>query len=412
MINNVKKNKKFYLVILLITIVQAVRYFPFKFGGYNQIMLSFTWAYGFIQRALIGTILDLESRLFHIPLKYMRYIYGVFTVAFFTLLFYYILYATLNKKKTADAQQFFKGLALAFFIGPGWVANYANFALTDIWLAMCSVLSVYLIFKEKCVWVTVVISIIGVLIHPGYVFLYFNLVLAAIFYKTFMQVDKMQKKSFVLLGVQFVLTSFLFLYMFLFSHTKAGITVDYVMSRTAEFVSKSVEEISNHQSSIEGFLFRKEGMDQGIHFCIEEYRYILVAMGIVFLPFFIEIFNYWKLVVNNAKTSMGNKCWMYGILPFGCLTLVPVYLMQNDYGRWTFAGFFYEFVMIWILNLIEDKNVVRATSTYMTKVRENKAYYIFLLCYAAICGTFEQNLVNNLVSTIETYIWKVVELLK
>ena len=74
------------ILLLAVMLIQAVRYFPFKFGGWNQIQLSFTYAYGLIQRAFLGTILDVVSTLFHIPLKYMRFLYGIVTMVLFTLL--------------------------------------------------------------------------------------------------------------------------------------------------------------------------------------------------------------------------------------------------------------------------------------------------------------------------------------
>ena len=103
------KSIKFMILLLAIMIMQAVRYFPFKFGGWNQIMLSFTYRYGFIQRAFIGTILDIESTLFHIPLKYMRYIYGIFTVAVWSFVCLFI------SKRAITFKQLFKGTVLGIY---------------------------------------------------------------------------------------------------------------------------------------------------------------------------------------------------------------------------------------------------------------------------------------------------------
>ena len=248
-IKTLKEEKKYFLVILLLMPIYAIRYFPFKFGGFNQIMLSFTYSYGFIQRAFIGTILDIESTLLHIPLKYMRYIYGISTVIIWTLLLLYILRKTIVKS-SGDKLIFLKSLGLAFFLGPGWVAFYSNFAITDVWLIMCAVFSVYLIEKRKYAYLSIIVTLIAQLIHPGYFFLIFNLPAAYLFYKIFIseQTDKKQKKEIlgVLIG-NIVFSAGLFFYLFLFAKVKDGITVDYIMSRTAEFVSKDISEIANHE---------------------------------------------------------------------------------------------------------------------------------------------------------------------
>lgn len=450
---NWKEHKNFYFVIFATMVAQAIRYFPFKFGGWNQIMLSFSYRYGFIQRGFLGTILDVISTVCHIPWGYMRYIYGIFTVSFYTIIYLYIIYKVLENEKNVDVKFFFKGLALAFFMGPGWVANYSNFALTDVWIEMCSLFAVYLLAKNKHVWLSVVVCCIGVLIYPAYVFTYWNLVLAFLVYQAFVMPKKPHNtKRFVLLIVNLLCVGSLFVYVQFYAHVKEGISLDYVIERTAEFVDKSEEEVaSNHGGTITSFLFKNmpisgevetakeavltdeedikpneevpetntnsnlfismvERIFTGWHFYIWEYGLLLVAMAILFAPFFYEIYKYWRLVAGYAKENRTKLYWFYGVLPFGGLTILPCYLVLNDYGRYTNGAFIYEFAIIWLLNRIRDENVVQATREYVRNVRQNKYYYVFLLCYAAINGTFHQNLINELVSTVETYLWKVIEL--
>lgn len=446
--HNLKENKSFYFVIFATMIAQAIRYFPFKFGGWNQIMLSFSYRYGFIQRAFLGTILDIISTVFDIPLGYMRYIYGIFTVVFYSALYLYILFKALEKEKTADVRLFFKGLAIAFFMGPGWVANYSNFALTDVWIEMCSLLAVYLLAKNRRLWLTVVICCIGVLIYPGYVFTYWNIVVVFIFYKAFVVPKKeVDKRHLVLMVINILCVGSVCCLTLLGGQIKSGVTIDYVMERTAEFVGKSVEEVSNHTGTIYALVFKNtvvevdianttlensllqgEELDQisaidsavdssqGLlstwHLYIGEYGLLLVAMMFLFAPFFYEIYKYWVLVVKAAKGKGIKNYWFYGILPFGSLTIIPCYIFLNDYGRYTNSAFLYEFIIIWLLNRIHDESVMCATKEYVKRVRENKCYYIFLVCYAAINGTFHQNLINELVSTVETYLWKVILLFR
>lgn len=402
-------DKQFLFLLIGIMVVQAIRYFPFKFGGWNQIMLSFSYRYGFIQRAFIGTILDIESTLFHIPLKYMRYIYGIFTVAFYSIVFLAIFMKAIKKQKDQDVQLFLKGLTFAFYFGPGWVSCYSNFAITDIWLALVAILSVYLVIKEKWIYLTVLLSIIGELIHPGYVFLFFNTFMIIVAYKAlFKDNSKINKKYTVLFVINAIVTSAFFFVLFLFAHVREGITLDYVMERTAEFVSKSVEEIENHRYTIRGFLFRNGG-ESGIRCLIQSWGFLIVGMAIVFFPFFFEIYRYWHIVHNVAKQNKEKFHWFYGMIPFGVLTLIPVYIMQNDYGRWTYAGLIYEVAVIIGLLFMKDRNVIEGTKQYMVKVRENKWYYILLIAYAGICGAFEQNLITGMVSTVEQIIWKIIE---
>lgn len=412
--NKIKKNqneKKYMILIIGIIVIQAVRYFPFKFGGWNQIQLSFNYSYGFIQRAFLGSVLDLVSKLFHIPWGYMRYIYGIVTMFTFSLLLLVILYrCLLRTHDDENMQKFFMGMGILFFMGPGWNTQYSNFALTDVWMVILSGLGAYVIYKGKTIWLTFLISIICILIHPAYVFLYFNVILVAFTYKFICDKSDANKKYIGWGVVTLIIDSILFIYMMFFAHAKEGITIEYVMQRTAEFVNKSVEEIQNHETTISGYLFR-EGDVSGVQMVISQWWLILVVMIILFLPFIFEVCRYWKNVVSASKETESNKWWIYACMPFGIVTSIPIYLMHNDYGRWTYAVFFYEFSLIWILNMIKDNNIMAATQKLLQRIKINKVYYMVLLFYATVLGAFEQNLVSPLISTIESYCWKIIELL-
>lgn len=405
-----KQEVKYIGLLVIVMVVQAIRYFPFKFGGWNQIQLSLNYSYGFVQRAFLGTVLDVCSKVFHIPWGYMRYLYGIGTMLIFTILILGIFHKALQMNTSNHVKKsFFYGMALLFFIGPGWNTYYSNFALTDIWLPILSIVGVYFIVKNKGIWMALVVSAICILIHPAYVFLYFNFILVTLAYKVFIQDKSWDKKHIMWSAFVFIFNSMLFLYMMFFARAKEGVTIEHVMERTAEFVSKSVEEIANHEPTIAGYLFR-EGSVTGVQFVIQEYWLIFVVMLILFSPFIYEVYRYWRALVIHAKEGKERNWWMYALIPFGIITTVPMYIMHNDYGRWTYAVFFYEFAMIWMLNMINDEGADYATRALMKRIVSNRGYYVVLLFYATVLGAFEQNLVSSLISTVETYGWKVLEI--
>ena len=401
-----RENRNFLIILIGIMAIWAVALFPFKFGGWNQIMLAFSYRYGFIQRAFIGSVIDLISTVFHIPLRYMRYLYGIFTMGVFTVGALFLVYKALKSSENDGvANCFYKGMALAFFMGAGWCTNYNNFALTDMWLPMISLIGVYAVIKGRHVWISVITTIICVLIHPAYVFLYFNLVLAAFLYKTFMEKGKTEQKNLIWMAVVFLIGSILFLYMMFFSHAKAGVSVDDVMQRAAVVVDKSVEEISNHELTVRGYLIR-DGGDSGIQLVINSYWLLLVVMIVMFSPFIFEIYRYWRTAYKEAKNNRGTTAIFYVLLPLGIITTIPMYIMHNDYGRWTYAVYFYEFAIVWLFNLLGDNPVRKATQELVERVSSNKAYYLLLLFYVVVSGPFQQNLINPMISTIETFGWK------
>ena len=397
-------------------LVQAIRYFPFKFGGWNQVQLSFSYEYGFIQRGFLGTLLNLASAIFHIPWGYMRYVHAFFTIGTFTVLILWIVHKSLGKDQMdAAVRRFLEGLALVFFMGPGWSTNYSNFALMELWLPILSILGIYFLIKEKQMWCIPVIAVVCELIHTGYVFLYFNLILVVFYYKIWIeksadrippQIKESQnpvRRRYIVYGsVTFVLTSILFLYMMFAATAREGITMEYVIDRTAEFMHKPIEEIETQRELIQGYLFRDGGFS-GIAFDIKDYWLLLIVMLVLFVPFIYEVYRYWQLVVREA----GKFGVRYALIPFGIVTTIPMYIMHCDYGRWTYAAFFYEFACIWLLNMTGDRAATGAASKMMERIDANKTYYLVLLFYAGITGAFAQNLINPMVSMIESYGWKV-----
>lgn len=401
-----RENRKFLMILIAIMAVWAVSLFPFKFGGWNQIMLAFSYRFGFIQRAFIGSLIDLVSTVFHIPLKYMRYIYGVGTVGIFTAGALLLVNKTLNYFTNDGAmKRFFKGMALVFFMGPGWCTNYNNFALTDMWLPMVSLIGVYAVIKGKHLWISLITTIVCVLIHPAYVFLYFNLVLAAFLYKVFIEKGETNKKSLIWLVIVAAAGSVLFLYMMFFSHARAGVTVDEVMHRAAVVVDKSVEEISNHEPTVRGYLIR-DGGESGVQLVFDSYWLLFIVIVVMFSPFIFEVYKYWRDVYRDAKENKAKGYVLYALMPLGILTTIPMYIMHNDYGRWTYAVFFYEFTIIWLFNMLRDNHAKKAAQNLMERVSSNKAYYLLLIFYAVVSGPFQQNLINPMISMIETLGWK------
>lgn len=403
-----RKELLYILIILGIMIVQAIRYFPFKFGGWNQIQLSFSYAYGFIQRAFLGTILDIISSLFHIPLKYMRYIYGIGTVALFSAVILLILYKVMTSAKIKlESKSFLAWLGILFMIGPGWSTYYNNFANTDVWLLLVSLFGVYFVVNNKCLPLVVLISSIGILIHQSYVFMYFNLILVFFLYKWMTCEEKNTAKRYFAWGaVTFVVCSGLFLYMQFFSRAASDITMEYVMNRTAEFMDETISGIQNHESTISMYLFRNGGMDPFTG--IKEYWTILIAIILVYSPFILEVICYWKAFIKKAKQEKQTKYGLYMLYPFGILTAIPLYIMHVDYGRWTYGVFFYEFALVWILNMIGDNNAEYATQVTLKRIRQKKIYFICLMCYAALLGAMEQNLLNDFVHMIADGMYKII----
>ena len=207
-------------------------------------------------------------------------------------------------------------------------------------------------------------------------------------------------------GITLVLCSGLFLYIQFFARASADITIEYVMSRTAEFMDEAISGIQNNESTISMYLFRNGGMDPLTG--IKQYWTILIATILVYSPFILCVVFYWKDYIQKVRREKQKYYGLYILYPLGILTAVPLYVMHVDYGRWTYGVFFYEFALIWVLNMIGDSNAEYATESTLKRIRKKKNFFICLLCYAALLGAMEQNLLNDFVHMIADGICKII----
>ena len=108
-----------------------------------------------------------------------------------------------------------------------------NYGRVDLYMILLTLIGVLLLLEEKLEFLVIPLSASAVMVHQGYVFMFFNILLVLLLACA---VLRKQKRTYyiILFAVSFLLCSALFLYFELFSHSNgAAFWDDVVREATA-----------------------------------------------------------------------------------------------------------------------------------------------------------------------------------
>lgn len=383
---------------MLILLLKAFQQAPFDQCEWNTVILTFSYRYGFIQRGFLGTIIDFLSEL--IPISPHRV---MLLFQYTTMLIYYVAIAMIllwsiyewnNKKKV------FHIIAISYVMGSGYTTWFSKklFGHSDVWLIILTIIALFAIWKNVYE-VSIFISIIGMLIHQAYFFMYLNVILLALAFKYVINEAKRKR-----VAVNFLLVVLsciaLFIYFQFFSHVKSGINYEYVRNRSLEIFGALYFDV--WELEIKNYLFGEKS-PLAFTYGIQNVGKYAIFEFVLLFPIFIELGFYWKTIVWHTKDKV--RKFFYQVVPFGIITTLPLFVMHSDYGRWMHAVYFYEIVAVWLVNLVDDMAVTNANSEMIKRVKKNIGYYIALAMLWTCMDSLQRNYIRveyiNIVQMVE-----------
>ncbi len=382
---------------VFIMLWKAFQQAPFVPCKWNSVMLSFSYRYGFIQRGFLGTIIDVLSDIFPISSYMILKLFQYFTMMMFFLVISVIVVWSIDKWNNNKKVYFV--IAMGYVMGSGYTTWFSEdlFGHSDVWLIILTIIALWAILKDNYE-VAVLISVICMLIHQAYIFMYFNAILLALAIK-FVYDDSKRKRIILNLFLLIVSCSLLFIYLQFFSGVKPGIDYEYVRERSISILGDSY--IDSWEAETKNYWFHgktpypfTQGLQQSGKWAIYEIVFMI--------PMIIEIGKYWRVILSNTKDKI-KKC-IYFATPLGIITTLPLFVMHCDYGRWFHALYFYEAIAIWLVNLISDEGVKKANKEMISWVKNNICYYVILLYYWISLGSFHRNYLRSAWPNLENNI--------
>lgn len=377
-----EKRRKFLFSLALFVIPCVLRYFNGKMNAQNTTVFAFSYKYGFISRGLMGSVWQLLDKLLPFDLMNFNSIQlfsGIATIIFFVVLFmFYNTCLKLCDEKYCRRVEYLICF-LSVFIFPMFV-TVECFGRLDVYLMILTLICCILLVKDKWEWLIVPVVTICVIMHHGYVFMYFNIILVLLFYKILMH-EKNRKKYIFIFVVTFFIASILFLYFEFFSHPEGEGIFDEIVSLS---MALSMDGASYSESMVYHEIL---GLD------VYELEELCHTMNRNESPFFSMFFCIYPIIgiyflYNLFKGKSIKEKWAYFAVAVGSLTILPQVILKVDYGRYVFATFFYYITIVICLIVMKDKNVYEQLENTIEVVKNKIPATKLLIVYPMIFMPF------------------------
>lgn len=370
------KNKTIFLLMMVVlSIIIFFANYDGDIDSYNTTILALNYTYGFTSRGLIGTLYYLLDMI--LPVSMYTPTSAKVFLFISTLLLVVVLFIFVHEviKKCHETHIAHVEILLMFLI-VATISTYFggwNFGRVDIYMIMISLLSAIIFIHGKCEWLIIPLSVLGVMMHQGYVFMYYNIILALLIWGIFSRKDK-RRRYIIITLISLIICSALFLYFELFSHNYVDNTV---FDQVAGLAADMSEDGEYHKTLLAHEIL---GVDlSGIE---HEYHMKNLAEIILFalfmLPYIIIFFKLMVRVFKNAN-SKADK-WKYALLYLGALTMLPDYLIKVDYGRWIMSTIAY-YLIIGCFLYIKDEGFAISATTYFDEIKKKLIIYPLLVVY-------------------------------
>ena len=366
---------------------------------YNSTILAFSYKYGFISRGLAGTIYQWIDHI--LPVNMIDYAMVLRFTLIVTLVFYVLFFAFCYQcMKRCQEEYLGRFLYLILFYAVFVVSMFAykrNFGRLDLYLMALTVIGTMCLIAKKAEWLIVPLSMISVMYHQGYVFMFYNILLALLVYRLLSEKEKKARIYYgVILLVSLIGCSALFLWFEFFSHTDGVRYVDEIIAN-AKAMTKPFNGMTYHDTLIDHEIL-------GIDLSDVEYPYRV--MNWIEIPFFIAIISpYIVLAVKLfrrilARAQGKTERLKYGFLAIAAGTLLPLFLMKCDYARWVFALISYYCMIFLALVAMGDRIVAEELTGIFTEIKEKYPFAILLLLLPALLTPFWDVHINGLLREI------------
>ncbi len=163
---------------------------------YNSTILAFSYKYGFISRGLAGTIYQWIDHI--LPVNMIDYAMVLRFTLIVTLAFYVLFFAFCYQcMKRCQEEYLGRFLYLILFYAVFVVSMFAykrNFGRLDLYLMALTVIGTMCLIAKKAEWLIVPLSMISVMYHQGYVFMFYNILLALLVYRLLSEKEKQTER--------------------------------------------------------------------------------------------------------------------------------------------------------------------------------------------------------------------------
>lgn len=390
---------QFIVIFALICFALFITYYGQEVRRYNTTILAFNYSYGFISRGLLGTLyLGLNELLPYDILNYESVVnitlIATSVIVFVLFLLAILILSKIEMKYQTNIQYII--LFFSMFFVPMFY-SFRNMGRPDVYMMFFTFLGLILLISEKFEWLLLPLAILSVMVHQGYVFMFYNIFMYLLVYKAFHNTGRKRQKYIAILATSFLSVSALFLYFNFFSHINGEEIYNEIVALATKLGNEGevFDILVNHE--ILGIDPWEEEWPQHI------YNFIELPIFCLFMsPYILLGVRLFKSIILAAETRA--EKYLYAFLPICSLTMLPSYLLKIDYGRWLFAGIAYFSLVILGLCALGDTLVTEKLHALMEDIRERYAYAALLLLFIGTMIPLHDIHINEVLRSISEWL--------
>ena len=272
-----------------------------------------------------------------------------------------------------------------------------NMGRPDVYMMFFTFIGLILIVSEKFEWLLIPLTILSVMVHQGYVFMFYNIFMYLLVYKAFHNTGKKRIKYLAILAISFLSVSVLFLYFNFFSHINGEEIYNEIVSLATKLGNEGEVFDILIEHEILGIDPWEKEWPQHI------YNFIELPIFCLFMsPYIVLGVRLFKNIIVAAETK--TEKYLYAFLPLCSLTMLPSYILKIDYGRWLFAGVAYFSLVILALCALKDSLVTEKLHELMENIKERYAYATLLLLFIGMMIPLYDIHINEVMRSISEWL--------
>ena len=348
----------------VVLFIAVFRFFQFGIGNcttesqeWQAYELCSNYSYGFIKRSLLGSLVSFLSSITGMEFKnavtvFMNAEEFAFSFAFLGLCFYVI-----NKYRNPSVNLLILLLLSSNILG----FYYSDWGEPDIVMMTLTIVIGILIVRDKCVWCVPFIASVCVLIHEGFVMMYFGMVVALLLIQCLRKKGRERIRYFAILMVTGLMCGCLSAYFYFCSK--------YVINvGPYQFVDDAVQKLGesvNATNLIESFWNVGPGIfnngSPGYSFWLR--MFAIASACLILSPYIINKFRFWREMIKGE----GDKLMKLAYLFCSCVFIfsLPLVVSQSDEARWFYGVVFQEVMLIIFLYMIIEDRIKYVLGKYM-----------------------------------------------
>ncbi len=402
-------NRTLFL-LLIFTIVIKMLVFKKKFINiaiteWHTEELTMDYSYGFIRRGLLGSFATLLTKCFSID-----YVLAIKTVQFIgTFLFLIAIVLFFRRLLKNESETAFGFIVLMFIALDNIGFELCMFGLLDTYIIAITILMVFLILKDKALFLIPPLAGICVLIHEAYPMMFFAIIVTLLIYRFCYAEDKKAKcryaLSFVITGL--TVSILFFLTYFVFARVQNA-DADAIAASAWAKLGYKFENSTFIQVFVDPTNVRTEGQ-MWINGQPQEQFFILMRVVVINIivcsPLIFMTVRFWIRIIKNEHVLYRKLLLIFCSL--SVLMVLPLIIIHNDQGRWFYDIVLFEIVSISSIALLNFNNEKKILSE-MTKLTVPKMLmFIAYTAFFFVTSGYELNYICVNLVRIYALIFKI-----